>query len=315
MSSISLDKTWSVYDVFLPNSTSYAPTIWNIKNIFVSSGKWTVVSSSDGSANFGAVDYWTTSANCIWANAGSNHSWVVLKNLNLSSSGAGFQVCFDLSSSTIYNGTVVFSVSAGFTGGSLTARPTATDESILISNTRIFYGYSGNIHISSDGECTRWFGGSAGLCTSVYLFEKVKNAPSWWTIPVIVSGKVSNTATSIVVYTNYGASGAAYGSILSAISPFAMLMPCYYNSSWYGYFSNNYGNQPNYDGGWPVFPTYLASMEYARPGIYGCLYDFYWVAVTMPEGTYLPTDTNSKGMFCYGDFVIGSDGNRHSISS
>lgn len=311
--SLNLQKVWTVIEVI---SSSYAETFWKIKQGMVTtSGKWTVVSSSDGASNFGAADYWVDSGDCVWAITGSNHSWIVLKNTNLSSSGAGFQICIDLDHGTPYYGTVLYSASAGFTGGSLTDRPTATDSQDLKTHSYLMYGYNGCLHISSDGECTRWFGGSFGICTSFWLFDKAKNPSSWWTIPVVVSCRAYNASTTNVLSTDYlSLYGAFYGRVDSFNIPMALLFPSFgaFSGSDYDYIYS-YGNNTNFNGDWQVIPGFLAANP-IRAGIYGSLYDFFWISSSIRKGTYLPAVGYTKGFICYGDAMVGNDNNRHTFS-
>lgn len=90
---------------------------------------WIVAGSSNSVAGaMDAVDRWVTSANLIWANNGSAHSWIVLEN------AFGLQLLIDLSTASGTAQTRYMSVSmAGFTGGSNASRPTATDENVLVS--------------------------------------------------------------------------------------------------------------------------------------------------------------------------------------
>lgn len=92
------------------------------------SSVWTVEGSSDGStAGMDATDRWTNTFNgalLIQATAGSPHSWIVVKSPNAM---GPIYMCIDLNSGTTSNAAFIFSRSA-FTGGSTTARPTASNE-------------------------------------------------------------------------------------------------------------------------------------------------------------------------------------------
>ena len=86
---------------------------------------WTVVKSSNG-VTTGNSDLWATIADVVFANNGSNHSWIVLSNAAL-----GYEVCIDMNAASEVNAGFVAAPIAdgGFvTGGSVTARPTATGE-------------------------------------------------------------------------------------------------------------------------------------------------------------------------------------------
>jgi hypothetical protein len=168
-----------------------------------SSGNWLVRGSSDGIGNFGNndnVDRWVSSANLIWAAAASNHSWIVLEQAGIPGAAGNFQVCIDLSNASSVSATVVVSPSVGFTAGTATARPTAADEQVIISNTS-WGGVSGNapcaLHVmkTADGASTRIIAmrtstnGSGAWSVLFYMFElpvnMVKNAAgaTAWTNP------------------------------------------------------------------------------------------------------------------------------------
>lgn len=173
-----------------------------IKNglIGFASSPWTVWGSSDGVGNFGnndANDRWAAAANLIWANAGTNHSWIVLKQTNIA---ANYQICIDLIPTLVYDrATIAVSMTAGFgaagggVNGSATARPTATDE-IVLQAASTFHQLSAGaafdavLHMmqSSDGQVTRFLAyNSAGTMGFYAGFEKPQNPVTGWTVPAV----------------------------------------------------------------------------------------------------------------------------------
>ena len=92
------------------------------------SGAWTVQSSSKGDGTFGAGDNIPANTNLVWQNPGVNHSWFVMEH----SSGA--QVCIDCRGTTYYYFDVVMFPNGLTVAGTATARPTATDEVVVIAN-------------------------------------------------------------------------------------------------------------------------------------------------------------------------------------
>jgi hypothetical protein len=204
-----LQKTWqggtTLGGTDLINQTILAAnlqkdTLLAIKNALITFNlaNWTVVGSSDSvTAAMDATDRWVTNANLVWATtAGTVFSWIVLQQTGIQ---ASFQMLIsleilaaaDTNREDVYMGV---SFSAGFTGGSTTARPTATDEhagAILD-----WIGAEGGTPTdkvltciqSDDGECTRVVISNKGNgipCTSMG-FEKPRlpNAnftnPSLW---------------------------------------------------------------------------------------------------------------------------------------
>lgn len=88
-------------------------------------------SSSSVAAGMDAVDRWAAATNIVTANAGSAHSWFVFEFPGINDgSGHKLQMLWNMSGgqSNGYLCDIWCSAKAGFTGGSTTARPTATDE-------------------------------------------------------------------------------------------------------------------------------------------------------------------------------------------
>lgn len=158
------------------------------------SNPWTVDHSCN-SVTAGApgdgVDRWSADSNLVFAAAGVAHSWIVLKQTGI---GASFQLLIDLGVSTDPRDIhIFFSWSAGFTGGTTTARPTATDECAIhtFTNDNWIAGsansFFGVVAQSGDGQCTRFWliaGGASGAeCwpVTMWLFDRPKNTPAGWT--------------------------------------------------------------------------------------------------------------------------------------
>jgi hypothetical protein len=128
MASPTLEKTWQIS----PNNIVYKGVehtvnrqlMFAIKEILTgfASNPWTVHSSSDGVTNFGAADYWNTWEDLLWGTG--NHSWIIFNH------PCGAQIKFDqkYANTQCEDMWVCFSPGALYTGGSLSAAPTATDE-------------------------------------------------------------------------------------------------------------------------------------------------------------------------------------------
>lgn len=92
---------------------------------------WTVVRSSD-SVSAANSDLWDADADLVWAAEGVAHSWIQLRHLNYFGTGNPLDMLLVCGPASTQNATlaVVFS-RAGFSGGTITARPTAADEHIV----------------------------------------------------------------------------------------------------------------------------------------------------------------------------------------
>ncbi len=196
MSIPSFTKTWQTLVNQNPGFTSTYKelaqrVLWGIKErlIGVSSGPWTVVGSSDAvSANLSGTDLWVDYADLVWDTG--DHSWIVLKQTGITSN---FQLCISLDQADENTIIMVYSPTAGFTGGTISARPTATDEYVfangvkwLGSTSASFRSLPFHIFQSSDGECTRVVVCCANRVVSLWMFEKPRSPPAGWTDPHLV---------------------------------------------------------------------------------------------------------------------------------
>ena len=92
---------------------------------------WDVVTSSD-SVVAGAGNHWDSASDLVWAAEGNAHSWIVLRNPNFFGVSNPLYMLINCNPASTINATLMVSFSrAGYTGGSITARPTATDEHIV----------------------------------------------------------------------------------------------------------------------------------------------------------------------------------------
>ncbi len=207
-----LSKTWQ-YDVnFTQSGTATAraqQSMHQIKEALIGFATlpWTVAFSSDsvaaGTPGDG-VDRWDATTDVVWA--AGDHSWMVLKQTGISSN---FQVCWDMGSD-ISDIELVISPSAGFTGGSISARPTATDEQIIVSDKAWGRGDATistdqiplHCMMSDDGQVTRMIFNRDSAVSGFISFEKAQNPVSGWTIPwfVIFSCEENSTPNESMTY-------------------------------------------------------------------------------------------------------------------
>ncbi len=122
-----LQKTWQIDANLFVNAmgtTDHCSRVLHgIKESLIgfSTNPLTVAGSgTTAAAAMDAVDRWISPASLTWGTGA--HSWIVLERVD------GIQICFDLNNSSATSIDVVVSLSGAFTGGSTTARPTASDE-------------------------------------------------------------------------------------------------------------------------------------------------------------------------------------------
>jgi hypothetical protein len=311
-----LTKTWE-YDVNIGAITTNAEVLFQIKNRLVGGGAtawttpWTVVSSSD-SSTADNTDRWINSGDVVFHNPGSAHSWIVLQNDAIST---GFQIVLE----AIRNPgggqdawDMRISEAVGFTGGTTTNRPTASDEIdpvegsgiMLLVNSNNLATEPANMHfwMSDDGEVTRWAIYSAGTLVHFVDIQKPQNTSPGWTIPWV--------ATLAVQYYNSGSDTAqcTYAKLMRDVPPGRVYSRAgglesvlYYTSEAYGNDSTNdrvIGRVQNYthdlDDCFPMLPIGLFSETVGSRGRLGELVDMWWGAEIVTGGSHYPADATRQ---------------------
>lgn len=256
---------------------------------------WAIIGSSDSSGyGIDGTDRWTDRTKVI--NGTGAHSWVVLQQIGLGNSPGYLQICIDLSNANAYAGTFVFSLAAGFSGGSITARPTATDEIVVKSNTTILSTSSVsssqgvNCLKSTDGKVNRIIVSRDGVLNIIGLFEQLNNVETYWPSDVVVGlGPCTHT----------GMGGASNIFMLQSAS-------CSGRVTWQSDFSRGLTDsssepgsgmhRPDYGGSWPTYPCGFVIDTGSTKGKVGSFFDMWAVSYAMPTGEYL---AGSGGDFEY----------------
>lgn len=209
-------------------STTCRNAMFEIKRMLTSfsSSPWTVEGSSNSvAAGMDAVDRWVTNTNIVGATPGTAHSWIVLYQV-----GTGLRVCIDMSSSTMSSATIVFSPNA-FTGGSTTARPTATQEAVQISTTTwgaTSGGANNNVYVnamqSTDGQATIVFTLYQNLCTGLFFANRPSSPSSAWANPVAAMWDGATTESSVCLASHIcAAAGNIFGRGSATMAMFGMI--------------------------------------------------------------------------------------------
>jgi hypothetical protein len=173
---------------------------------------WVVTGSSDGSsAGMDATNRWAPGGTwdvtkLVWGTGA--HSWIVLKQTGLF---ANCELCIDLNSIGSYQCSMIWGFT-GFTGGFITARPTATTTVIIRNVTDWHFGsdpFGGYLHgmQSDDGECTRLVFTRLDISDLFWIMDKVKNPTAGWAYPVVMglvggSSSYTTNAASIATWNN-----------------------------------------------------------------------------------------------------------------
>lgn len=279
-----------------------------IKNTLIGFGTqpWTVISSSD-SVSAGAGDKWIADANLVWGNP--TRSWIVLQQTGIA---ASFQLCIDLNAAGAGTASIIISPGAGFTGGATNARPTATDEKVLI-NAAAWGGSSGTnqnyqLHVmqSTDGKCTRVIICAAGIAAmGFWAFEVPVNPPAGWANPSasIALGNASNVG--MATFTNISQTAAWWGRYSG--TNYVMNAT---GEAWSGGAILPNGllvNVDDVDGNWPIFPIGLASTTVGFRGRQGVLPDLYWGSSATNSADTYPNDA-TRQFATFGNIIVPWNG-------
>ena len=297
-----------------------------IKNALIDAASfgspWIVWGSCNGSGlgefgNEDGVDWWADGGDLVRAAGGFHHSWMVLRQPGL---GARAAICVDLNNMSTANATIVLSPSAGFgaanggADGTDTARPTATDELVLLSagawGARSSIG-SGTFHvvIDSAGLSTRVLITRASKMAGVWLFETPKRTrPDWTILPIGgVVGSTSEADPGVLSVANFYTAAALHtrpyaGAIdcsLFGLAPAYTALPRVQQQTWVD----------DYSGEWPWDEIALqcATAGSSFRGLVGALVDAYWAPISRATGNSYPVaGTHEWAQF--GDWMLTWNG-------
>lgn len=263
------------------------------------SNMWTVRYSCDsvaaGTVGDG-VDRWDSITDLIWANAASAHSWIVLRNTAI---GSTAEILISCENAHVYgaNLTVAMSASAGFTGGTTTTRPTATDEIVVLSN-----GAWGGVQASdasvklhamksTDGECWRLFCCNGGQANTSWLIGKAMafNESAWTNRMVMYAQGAAantNTLTNALLNTaaNFNGRGASSMTMYLAGMAYAGAQA-----------NANITSANDLSSAWPFMPQQLVSATASNRGMHGYICDTWYGSTAVSAGsTYPATGTQHQ---------------------
>lgn len=277
-----------------------------LKNALLTVASATVGYSCDsvtaGAADDG-VDRWDAITDLVWSTAGAR-SWFVIK---LAGVLAGYQLLLELGITSAPGSQlrVVASPAAGFTGGTTTARPTATDEVVVIAGqwaNGSDTSYVWHLLSADDGSAVRLLICDGGAVTGFMSIETPQNQVTGWTLPACTAWVYSATQAPSYALLNDAAA-------IQARAP-AGNMTLYLTSE--GWISAMGGERltsaPNdISAEWPLYPAGLASETAGARGRHGSATDLWWTATGLANGDTFPGDT-SRTFAVFGDLVVPWDG-------
>lgn len=289
-------------------TTDAAEWVDNTNVATTAANLWTVRYSCDsvaaGAAGDG-VDRWDSITDLVWANAASAHSWIVLRNAAIGSTAEMLISC-EAASANGSNLTVCISPTAAFTGGTTTARPTATDEIVVVNNTTwggvATVDTSIKLHVmkSTDGECWRVFVCNGGQANTSWIIDKaVAFASGTWTNRMVMYAQGStggtNTLTNALLNTNANVNGRG-----------ASTMTMYLAAMYYASTLANAGVTTANDlsSAWPFMPHQLVSATASNRGFHGYLNDVWYGSTTVATGSTYPTTGTQHQFVQFGSAIF-----------
>lgn len=276
----------------------------NNGNATTPTGNWEVVGSSNGTtAALDGEDRILSASDFNMPDAGR---WIVLRQPSISSN---FEICIFSNTSS-----QVFISHTGFSGGTISARPTAPDEisrsSLLDTNT-----ISNKLHFlkSSDGEMFKMLVCASGVLKMICCIEKPASSVTGWSNPSLVGG-INTSNPSGVRFLSL--------SVLGTLS-----YTGYYNGSMTllltadGIHNGDSGPIVNYMYGGNVFnnaitlfPLGLFSTTSGKSGRHGTITDCWATLELLPDGTTFPSD-GSKQLVQFGTLVLPWNGTTPELSA
>jgi hypothetical protein len=352
-----LEKTWqfalNLQNTMDGNGTNDLRKIFlRMKNAMLAMGlsPWTVVGSSNASsANMTGTDLLSIPSDIVFGQAiigggpaVNPYSWIVLRQPGLN---GGTQVCFGFpvgfGNGGINDGleanfiSMAFSPTAGFTGGSTTARPTASDEILMgqdSSEGTYWISESGFpptrqyvVHVmqSTDGACTRIIGCHDGIMSCFISLEALGNSISGWNNPVIETlASINNSSNSTNLmdqamwYNTFrpidSASGHGFWAKGNIANPLQLKIGTEWHHNSEPMIADNYINEISNE--YPLTPIGIHNVDLSgytasigERGRYGHLFDIWMSVPLLTSGDNIPSG-GSKQFVVVGDFVLPWDG-------
>jgi len=314
MAALTKIKTWAHTNISVPDGSGPTPTgsqgnqdignrqlMWEIKEVLIA-GNWTVISSSGWNGvdfTAGAGDNWTAASNVNWTISGE-HGWIVLQNNAIAT---GFQILIDLTSSETATEFMDMWVSyaSGFTGGSASARPSATDEWMSVNNAQWQSSAADNrgasCFLSSDGECSRIVTSWNSSNIKLWAFEKFASPNPIWVRP------------ALAIAAQNADSGTLSSENIPIETPVGVLNGFFTSSSNGGGSGINTSFLDGVDvgGNWVAPPVGLASKQTSFSGLMARLFDLWFVPSSLADGDYVPSG-GSRQYVVLDNLLMPSDG-------
>jgi hypothetical protein len=274
---------------------------------------WTVRSSNNGAGAFGnndGVNRWSTIADLVHANAGTNHSWIVLRNANIP-----LEVLIDLNGSTNAITIIVshsgFGVANGGTDGTATAAPTALNSITLHSNS-VTWGASGTTSLqtvvqalfSTDGSDTRIICCRNGHMCGLWLFAKPTELVGSWANPYvagILGSSAGAPSSSVPAAADLGASTAIFRGFGTTSFVMGMTSEGFTDGALFNTLTTSDGFVASSN---PMLPARVASVTASHTGSRALLADTWLGRSNLPTGHGYPVTPTAPSFMQFGSLIV-----------
>ena len=305
MAEITNSQSWTkIYRTVAAGASSLKTVLRTLKDDLITAG-FTHVASCDASSTSTETDLWDSDSDLTWAAGSSAHSWIVLANSNIVSD---LQICIDLNFASTISIKVLASMSSGFTGGSTTVRPTATDE-IIISKDQSSYYWGASVNPASQSTqynifyCSDsirvYFAYGGTTAYGYWCFDKLLGAPTWIDYPIMLSVSTSAVTPLARVNLQTNFSYLFFNDLVISVILGGIVVGTTTLQDLGNLDSGDYNSE------WPTTEVFVCSSSLA--GIFGYLTDMWHVVDNLSNFDYFPGD-GSKDQVIFNDIAQGSDG-------
>jgi len=255
----------------------------------------TVVACSDA-VTAGATYTWVDNSDIV-ASTSSNRSWIVMGH------PSGMQFCIAFDQANNQSATCKFSMAAGFTGGTVSARPTATDEVGLAAANNWFCGANfGRCKLillhSTDGKVTYLFIMRQGIILSAWLMGEAMPQHGSWSPATFGTIEGSNSLASSQL--NDGIRFNTLDRIAAYAASGQMFLRTTSHASTHTRMELKQPYREALSGKWPVWSMGLACVNSPRRGKHGRLPDFFRIPTGIPPGWIFPSDDGERALMAIG---------------
>lgn len=273
-----------------------AAVAMNSALISLPANPWILKGCSDGvSANTSGINLWIDETDIVAATSGA-HSWAWWRH------PSGLEIVVDFKKANNQNIDWVYSPSGAFTGGSVTARPTAIDEQVRDPNAWFLGNNVGrcrlNISHTTDGRITYAFILYHGIVVSAWLVGDAQPHHGSWSPSTVacIQGSAALTSTGINDTTWFKDFDIMFASMAGGQAILRWTTP-YCNGQMLDVAQSD---RESRTGKWQCWSIGLVCLNTPRKGRHGRMIDLFRVARNTPRGWVYRSDDGAQALLSVG---------------